>query len=215
MSPKIISLEGNIGAGKSTFALLLKKKFPQYNIILEPVDLWINLKDKNKNLLQYFYEDKKRWGYTFQNYAYITRISQMLKYIDKSKDDDIIITERSIWTDKYIFAKMLYDNGDLSEIEWQCYNTWFNFFNKKIQLSAIIYINTDPKINFERIKIRNRSSEKNIPIEYLENLNKYHNDWILNDSVPTCICDGNIDFKNNHDNQEMMFNKINELISQL
>lgn len=216
MSPKIISLEGNIGAGKSTFALLLKEKFPEYKIILEPVDSWTNIKDKNnKNLLQYFYEDKNRWAYTFQNYAYITRIRQMLISIKNLKDDDIIITERSIWTDKNIFAKMLYDDGSLSELEWQCYNTWFDFFNENIKLSAIIYINTDPKINYERIQIRNRISENNIPMDYLENLNRYHDEWILNENIPKCICDGNLDFKHNKDILENMFKQIMELISKL
>ena len=54
MPPIIISLEGNIGAGKSTFAEQLQKQFPQYNIVLEPVAEWLIMKDKEGKTRQYF-----------------------------------------------------------------------------------------------------------------------------------------------------------------
>jgi deoxyadenosine/deoxycytidine kinase len=180
----IISIEGNIGVGKSSFIELLKKNLNEekYEYIPEPVDEWLSLKDENgKNLLQTFYEDKKRWGYTFQNIAYLTRMNKIIDAIQKS-NKDFIILDRSLSADLNTFTKMLYEEGSMNELEWNAYNMWNNFFDQKFGKDIehlIVYLRCDPEISYERSKKRNRNEEKEIPLEYFKKLNKYHEDWLM------------------------------------
>ena len=182
MSNIIISLDGNIGSGKSTFINILKKERPNYHILDEPVANWEKTKDNDgSNLLEKFYSNQERWSYTFQNYAYITRLQSLKNAIDDGHK--IIISERSIFTDKNIFASLLYDDNKMSDIEWKIYNSWFDHF--KINMDGFIYINTQPKICNERILKRSRTGENNIPIDYL---NKLH------DKHQSVLCDNHLNF---------------------
>lgn len=105
MNKKIISIEGNIGVGKSTFISILKNKWPNCDIVSEPVELWKDLtNDDNKNILQMFYEDINRWSYTFQNLACITRMMKIEDKINESNSEYIFL-DRSLATDKHVFEK--------------------------------------------------------------------------------------------------------------
>ena len=68
---KIISIDGNIGAGKSTILNIIKSQYKQVIIVPEPIDIWLKTvdNDNNNNILQMFYNDKLRWSYTFQNFV--------------------------------------------------------------------------------------------------------------------------------------------------
>lgn len=185
MSQKIIiSIEGNIGVGKSSFIELLKQNLNNelYEYISEPVDEWLNLKDNNgKNLLQTFYEDKKRWGYTFQNIAYLTRMNKLIDAIQNCKKKFIIL-DRSLSADLNTFTKMLYDEGSINELEWRAYNMWNDFFyqrfGKNIQ-HLIVYLRCEPEISYKRSKLRNRNEETDIPLEYFQQLHQYHEEWLM------------------------------------
>lgn len=125
-NPIIISLDGNIGAGKSTLLEEIRKACPDYECVVEPVGEWTSLCNTDgKSLLQMFYEDKKRWAYTFQNCAILTRIKALREAIRDAKKK-IIITERSVLTDRYVFAEMLRDSGDLNGLEWTLYTKWYD-----------------------------------------------------------------------------------------
>jgi deoxyadenosine/deoxycytidine kinase len=90
-------------------------------------------------------------------------------------EKSIIITERCLYTDKYVFAKMLYDDDKIDEVNYQIYNSWFETFAKKIPINEVIYINTPYTICDERIKNRNRTGESSIPMDYLKSCEEYHN----------------------------------------
>ena len=71
---RIISLDGNIGVGKTTLIEHIRKRFPDIVIVPEPVDMWTQLKDeKGRNLLELFYKDKQRWSFSFQQAAMLSR----------------------------------------------------------------------------------------------------------------------------------------------
>jgi deoxyadenosine/deoxycytidine kinase len=185
----IISLDGNIGAGKSTLLEQIRNKFHDIHVVEEPVGQWTALKNENgKTLLELFYEDKRRWAYTFQNCAVLTRFKNLERVIenldDTVKGTQIIITERSVLTDKHVFAEMLYESKDIDTLEWQLYENWFNVFGKKYPMSGIIYLSTSSVTSKERIGIRNRQGESNIGMNYLESLDEQHKKWINNTNIP-------------------------------
>lgn len=186
----IISLDGNIGAGKSTLLNEIRDKIPEINYVDEPVGAWTALKNaEGTNLLELFYGDKKRWAYTFQNCAILTRLKNIqdaVNKLDSSKEEPhIILSERSVLTDKYVFAEMLRDSGDIDPLEWELYDSWFNMFSKQFPINGIIYLSTSAATAKGRIKIRNRHGEENINIEYLDALDKQHKKWIANTDIPT------------------------------
>ena len=128
--------------------------------------------------------------------------------IDKNP---IIITERSLYTDKYVFAKMLYDDNKMEEINFQIYNKWFEEFASEFPITKIIYIKTNPELCFERIKKRSRNGESNIPLIYLENCHNYHNIMIqtqLKEKKIVKILNGNNDINDNNSYNEMLSKSI-------
>lgn len=208
-------VEGNIGSGKSTFCKKFSQNNPDTEVHLEPVDEWINMKDDKtqKNLLQYFYDDQERWSYSFQSYAFITRINCITKPTDKK----LKIVERSIFTDRNVFAKALYETGKMSNIEWKMYNKWFDWLvldliNKIGEPAGIIYLRCQPEISYERLKIRSRNEEASVPLEYLEKLHNYHDEWLLNNKN-TIVIDVNKDFENDQIESNKIFEQINNFIN--
>ena len=184
----IISIEGNIGAGKSTIVSSLEELVndnmggfianKRVMFLQEPVDEWLSFKDNaGENILSKFYKDQKKHAFAFQMMAYISRQSLLNKTI-KENPNCIIITERCIHTDKNVFAKMLFDDNKISKIEYDIYNKWFNEFAENTKYQGHIYINVDYNTSSRRINKRDREGE-NIPIEYLRNCEKYHNNWLM------------------------------------
>ena len=199
----IISVDGNIGSGKSTFVAQLKKqlrwiKNKKIIYLQEPVKEWESFVDKqtNENILQKFYTNPDNWSFSFQMMAYISRVAQLKNIINKHKNDNyVIITERSVLTDKNVFAQMLYDAKKIHDIDYQIYTRWFNEFTQDIQISGIVYVHTTPEKCHERIIKRNRKGES-IPIEYLKRCHEYHENW-LNGYNKKIIIDNEEDTDNN------------------
>lgn len=196
MNKVIISIEGNIGSGKSTLISKLKNWNSKKNITFldEPVDEWVTIKDENNNdILSKFYSNQNKYSFPFQMMAYISRLNR-LKQAQKNQKD-IIITERSLSTDKYVFAKMLYDTNKLDSCEYQIYNKWFDSFNEETEVTHIIYVKTDPNNCYDRIEKRSRTGENNISKEYLLNCHNYHENMIdiKKQNIPILELDGNLD----------------------
>ena len=189
MSHIIISLDGNIGAGKSTLLAEIRKSIPELRVVDEPVGQWTALKNgTGKNLLELFYEDKKRWAYTFQNCAILTRLKNIKEAVEElnanGKGSQVILTERSVLTDKYVFAQMLRDSGDMDDLEWELYDSWFSIFSKQHQVNGIIYLSTSSTTSKDRIHIRNRQGEDRIQLDYLNALDRQHKQWIESTDIP-------------------------------
>lgn len=197
---KIISIEGNIGSGKSTLVEALRKNNVDNDKVLflqEPVDIWNTIKDTEGNtMLVKFYGNTKKYSFAFQMMAYISRLSLIKKAL--KEDYEIIVVERSMFTDKMVFAKMLYDDGNIEDVEYQIYNMWFHNFIQDLPDIEVVYVKTDPTVAETRVKKRGREGET-IPLQYLENCHKYHEDWLNSYDKNIITLDGNIDIDENPD----------------
>ena len=88
---------------------------------------------------------------------------------------------------------MLYDDEKIEDVEYNIYCKWFYEFVKDIPVAGIIYVKTNPEICEKRVIIRNRKGEI-IPLSYLQNCHKYHEEWLKNETLPILTLDGNNDF---------------------
>lgn len=196
-SSTIVSIEGNIGSGKSTLLSHLKELFKDDNDVIfvdEPVEAWEQIKDKQGNtMLQKFYQDQEKYAFPFQMMAYISRLAVLKKALEENPSA-IIITERSLQTDKFVFAKMLYDMDKIEDVNYQIYETWFETFLTDCQLAKIVYVRTDPSICLDRIKQRSRDGESTISLDYLQKCHVYHENMMeSNKEIPRLDLDGNQD----------------------
>jgi len=207
----IISLEGNIGAGKSSFMKILRNKLADIaEFIDEPIDEWLEMKNnQGQNLLDVFYKDKKRWAYSFQNIAYITRMKRIMNILMTS-NKSLIIMDRSLEGDINTFSKMLKESGDIDELEWQAYHKWNTFFTDYIGKNIKtyhVYLKTSPQIAYERIKKRHRDEESIIPFDYIKQLHEYHENWLMHLGNVVLI-NVNNDFVENENNANLFYAKL-------
>jgi deoxyadenosine/deoxycytidine kinase len=182
--PIIISIEGNIGAGKSTILEELKSRMsgsPDIKFVKEPVDIWETVTDEDgKTILEKFYENSKKYAFQFQVMALTTRLSLLRNTIRENPDCKVIICERSVDADKQIFAKMLYNDGIISYIDYKIYCLLSTEHARDFIVDGYVYINADAEICHNRITKRSRTGESQIELEYLQKCKKYHDDWLEN-----------------------------------
>ena len=221
-----ISIEGNIGSGKSTLLANLREHYKNNDNVIflkEPVDEWAKIKDINgTTILEKFYADQEKYSFSFQMMAYVSRIKVLRdtlkeKNIGQDKKHYIIITERSLYTDKMVFAKMLYDTGKIEDVNYQIYLNWFDTFSGEFPVHKVIYVKAAPEQCYERIAKRSREGEENIPLEYLKACSLYH-DNMLDKTIESCVCyeqlilDGNIDIYENKTQVDEWIQEIEQYI---
>lgn len=214
-------IEGNIGAGKSTF-LAKVGRFLDVQQVFEPCAAWQDV-DGAGNILQAFYDDGKRWAYTFQSYAFITRVLAQ----EKNKvlyPDAIQLLERSVYSDRYCFAKNAYESGLMTSLEWALYCEWFEWLvqSRMDKPYGFIYLRTAPEVCFDRLSYRGRSEEAAVPLKYLELLHNKHEEWLIEKKniasylydVPVLVLDCNESFEHDEAIQKQHAQKIYEFMVQ-
>ncbi len=165
-------VEGNIGAGKSTFLTLVRQNASLIEVALEPLVNW-QKEIYGHSLLENFYEYPQRWAYTLETFTLICRVKEHLK--DQTNSNPYLLVERSIFSGHYVFAKNSYEQGFLSSLEWDIYLHLFNLLTRPCKMPlGFIYLRTKPEIAFERLKKRNRSAELTITLEYIHQIHEKH-----------------------------------------
>jgi len=207
MSPVVISIEGNIGCGKSTFLSYLISQATMDSaessssssgysrigtlagksviFVPEPVSDWATIRDEDDTpMLSLFYKDQKRNAFSFQMMAYISRLVAIKRAMES--DVDVVITERCLYTDKEVFAKMLYEDDMIREVDYQIYLRWFEEFAKTVRPSHVLYLSADPETCLARTRVRSRDGEDGIPLEYLARCHAFHETWLRENRM--CLC---------------------------
>ncbi len=170
-------VEGNIGAGKSTLLTLIKKHLPHIPVTLEPVDDW-QKQIYGQSLLTNFYQNSKRWAYTFETFTMMNRAKE---HMSMHAQNSIQIVERSVYSGYYCFARNSYEQGFMSHLEWELYLQWYTWLvaEKCAAPKGFIYLRVDPTIAYERIRKRNRYAEKTVPLSYLKQIHIKHEDFLI------------------------------------
>jgi deoxyadenosine/deoxycytidine kinase len=197
MNPIIISVEGCIGAGKTTFLKELEKA--GYCVVYEPVDEWTKESiqcegGESKSMFELYYEDKCKYGFAFQMYVLQSRVHHFIRAI-QDNPGKVIITERCPLTDHKVFAEMMYEQGIIDQYSYKVYKKWFDLMTTTVlpKVSALVYLRVNPEVCVQRILKRNRNGESRIDLNYLNCLQTKHEEWLMLSSsdVPIKVIDGN------------------------
>ncbi len=218
----VILVEGLISAGKST--LIEKCLVPMLNemglkvkVVKEPVDQWVK-----SGILQNFYNDPVRWGYTFQTAVFQDRILEAVRSKKEDDDVDIYIMERSPYSDS-IFMETLYETKCVTELEYQMYQTWWAMWHEffPFQPDMVLYLQTKPEECMKRLAIRNRHGESKVTLDYQNLLYKKHEEMFQKSpvtmgpySVQSKIIDGNSQFEKDPELMAPLIVEISELFYQ-
>jgi len=194
----VVAVDGNIGVGKSSMLdKLAGKKFPFKHVVLkEPVEQWQQMRDEKGSIIERYYSDMERYSFLFQTYAMLTRARKMVEVL-KEGNDVVVFVERSLLTDRTIFAQASADAGRLDAIEWAVYKELFELTTKELSLDvdAFLYMRAPPETCLDRVGLRKRPGEENITIEYLRELHARHENWLAtgNPDVLVVECDTDMD----------------------
>ena len=162
-----IAIAGNIGTGKTTLTQMLSDRFG-WTTHFEAV--------QGNPYLSDFYGDMSRWSFPLQIYFLTNRFQAHQRVIEGRCS---AVQDRSIYEDANIFARNLFEQGQMEERDYrnylELYSTMCQFLTPP---DLVIYLKKSlPKLK-ARIAMRGRAFEANIPDEYLSNLNRYYDDWM-------------------------------------
>ena len=187
----IITINGCMGVGKTTLFNNLRNVYHDATYVDEPVEMWTHITDikTGENLLGKYYEDKRRWSYTFQSVVFTTRLRMLVDAIKKDKTG-VIVMDGSLMTDKKVYAKMLYQQDKMDIIEWKSYGMLWDFYEDIIKQHRVvnIYLRCPTKKIMARIEHRNRQEEKKVDVKYLESLQLFAERVITKDKT-ICVMD--------------------------
>ncbi|XP_048369286.1 deoxyguanosine kinase, mitochondrial isoform X2 [Sphaerodactylus townsendi] len=205
----------------------------------EPVSKWQNVQAAQctqalssqsfGNLLQMLYQEPSRWSYTFQTYSCLSRLKAQLQPLPVNTQEFVQIFERSVYSDRYVFAKNLFEIGHLAEIEWIIYQDWHTFllqeFGDRVALHGFLYLRAPPEVCLERLRRRARPEEKEIQLCYLEQLHSQHENWLQTRNTeihfenlrnaPVLVLDVAKDFENDTKEQRRLVSQVGTFIKSL
>lgn len=167
----IISLEGNIASGKST---ILSKIEPntRVKVLQEPIEEWNTIKKNGKPILELFYEYPSKYAFEFQVLVYMSLYNAIKT---QSQDAEVLIIERSLESNIFIFGQMLYDKKFISPTQFSILKYMYETY--RIETNKRVYLFIPYSICFCRVRIRNRPGEEYITGDYLKELQKYHRNF--------------------------------------
>lgn len=198
MKYSFVTIEGNIGAGKTTLAHLLSKHF-NARLILEQF--------ADNPFLPKFYENKEQYAFPLELFFMAERYKQ-LKELLQTKD-----MFQSVTISDYLFTKcLLFAKVNLPEQEFLLYQKLFEIINPQlVQPEILIYLHAPISKLKENIKKRNRSYEQSIDPEYLFSLQETYIQYIKQHNIKTLFIDAsNADFLGNPKHLEIVIEALDK-----
>ena len=185
MNYHFITIEGNIGAGKTTLAHLLSKHY-NARLVLEAF--------ADNPFLPKFYENPQQFAFPLELFFMAERYKQLKELItQKDLFQNVTISD-------YLFTKcLLFAKVNLPEDEFRLYQRLFEIIHQQIvQPDLLIYLHSPVQKLQENIRKRKRPYEQNIPNEYLFRIQETYTQYIRQHNVKTLFVDAsNADFLGN------------------
>jgi len=198
MQYHFITIEGNIGAGKTTLAHLLAKRLNARLILEEFAD---------NPFLPKFYENPKQYAFPLELFFMAERYKQQK---DMLHTTDLF---HSITVADYLFTKcLLFAKVNLSEEEFKLYQKLFDIIQQQLIFpDLLIYLHSPVKRLQANIKRRNRSYEQQIPDSYLLNIQDTYMNYIRQCGIKTFFIDAsNADFLSNEAHLQAVLNVLHD-----
>lgn len=164
---RTIAIAGNMGSGKSTLVDFLSRTYdiaPFY----EP-------NDENPYLGD-FYKDMQRWAFQSQLY-FLSNKFRLHQELDRQ--GGVVALDRTIFEDAEIFATALHQMRKISKRDWETYQGFYHAILDAIRPpDLMIYLRCSMRPLRQRIRLRGRAMERDIPLAYLKRLERLYEDWI-------------------------------------
>jgi deoxyguanosine kinase len=192
MNYHFITIEGNIGAGKTTLAHLLSKHYDARLILEEFAD---------NPFLAKFYENPKQYAFPLELFFMAERFKQQK---DLLQQKDLF---QNVSISDYLFTKcLLFAKVNLPEDEFRLYQRLFEIVHQQmVQPDLLIYLHAPVSKLKENIRKRNRSYEKNIPDDYLFSIQETYTHYIRQHNIKTLFIDAsNADFLGNEKHMKVV-----------
>lgn len=196
MNYQFITIEGNIGAGKTTLATLLSKHYNARLILEEFAD---------NPFLPKFYEKPDQYAFPVELFFMAERFKQ-LKELLQQKD-----MFQSLTISDYLFTKcLLFAKVTLPENEFRLYQRLFDIIHQQlIQPDILIYLHAPVSKLQANIRKRNRVYEQNISDDYLFNLQETYTNYIKQHNTKTIFVDAsNADFLGNEKHLQVILDAL-------
>lgn len=162
-----IAIAGNIGSGKSTLTRLLARHYgwkPHYERVA------------NNPYLEDYYRDIKRWSFPLEVFYLKERFKDLLQ-LQKQQED--IVQDRSIYEGVYVFTANNHDLGNLDDRDFETYMELFEDMTDVVRYpDLMVYLRCSVGHLASNIEKRGRSYEEQMPLRYLESLNRRYEDFI-------------------------------------
>ena len=198
MKYHFITVEGNIGAGKTTLAHLLSKHYNARLVLEEFAD---------NPFLSKFYENPQQYAFPVELFFMAERYKQQKELIQqKDLFQNLTITD-------YLFTKcLLFAKVNLPEDEFRLYQRLFEIIHQQlVQPDILIYLHAPISKLQVNIKKRNRSYEQNIPDDYLFNIQETYTHYIKQHNIKTLFVDAsNADFLHNEAHLQVIFDALDK-----
>jgi deoxyadenosine/deoxycytidine kinase len=162
-----IAIAGNMGTGKSTLVDFLHRT---YDVVpfYEP-------NDENPYLAD-FYKDMKRWAFQSQLY-FLSNKFRLHQELDRQPG--VVALDRTIFEDAEVFATALHQMRKISKRDWETYQGFYHAILDAIRPpDLMIYLKCSMRTLRQRIRLRGRRMEKDVPLGYLKRLEGLYDGWI-------------------------------------
>lgn len=184
MAPKaIVYVEGNIGAGKSSLLEALST-LPKCVVVTEPVDVW-----QKTGMLELFYQ-RKIAPASFQSMVTSTHFAKLFRHVTAASEDETVVCERSLLIGTQAFADVCIPDSVSRTAHCICVKELATPLPDVP--TYYVYLDTSPEKCMKRLRERQRESERDVTVGYLEKVEKSHRTFLeLHEKdVPIMVLDG-------------------------
>lgn len=169
-----VSIEGNIGAGKSTVLDHLRAAFPAAAVFPEPVHEWADI-------LPLFYAKPAEWALAFS-------LRVLLSFTKIKAAPGLAIVERSPLANRHVFTQLLYNDNTMNREEWELFREYSDELGWTPDM--VVHVHCPPETCLQRVQGRARPGEEGIDIQYLKRIEFQYENMMRYVTCPVVRIDG-------------------------